>query len=168
MRVVAEPGAPFIVVVRWPDGVVAGAVVEATAKARSREDPGHHYTVNVDDASTGETGEANLARVPIGWLYLRVRKRGLATFDNWLEVRDDAPQTLEIALSRGGTIEGRVTAPDGTPVQGARLHDLGSRKVLSTTDAFGRCRIAAIGPDGITPVAAADGYGPGSPGGDSG
>ncbi len=162
VRIVIERGASLKVVVHGPDGVVAGAAVEATAKANSREDPGYRYTVDVDDAVTGEDGEASLGRVPVGWIHIGARKQGLAAERMWFEIPDTTARTVEITLSRGGTIEGKVTAPDGTPIQGARLHDRGRKEVLATTDAFGRYRIAAIDQSGIRAVADADGYGPGS------
>ncbi|MHC4164052.1 MAG: carboxypeptidase regulatory-like domain-containing protein [Planctomycetota bacterium] len=161
VRVVIEPGAPLTVIVRGPHGVVAGASIEATARARSRQDPGYYYTVDVDDAVTGEGGKANLGRVPDGWIRIRAQKQGLAADWKWFEIPDVSPRTVELKLGRGGTIEGQVTAPDGTPVQGARLHDRGRKEVLATTDAFGRYRITAINKAGIVPVAEADGHGPG-------
>lgn len=161
VRVVLEPGAPLTVIVRGPLGVVAGASIEATARARSLQDPDYYYNVDVDGAVTGKGGRGNLGRVPVGWIRIHARKQGLAADWKWFEIPDVSPRTVELELGRGGTIEGDVTAPDGTPVQGARLYDRGRKEVLATADAFGRYRITAIDRSGIVPVAEADGYGPG-------
>ncbi len=165
IRLVIERGAPCHVIVHGPGGVVAGATITAKGHAESLEQAGNYYSVDVDGAVTGEDGVANLGRVPVGWIHVHAKKTGLAWETQWFQIKDTSPRTVELTLGRGGTIMGMVTAPDGTPVEGARLHHKGQTDVLATTDAMGRYKITAIGKQGIVPLAEADGHGPGLFGG---
>lgn len=66
------------------------------------------------------------------------------------KVREDIPtsaRTLDLVLSRGATIAGQVTGPDGSPAAGARVYaGQDGRAPETRTDAAGRYRLPGVQP----------------------
>ncbi len=97
------------------------------------------------------------------------------TNNAWPDVTLEAPAQIEVSLKRGGSIEGRVTGADGTPIGGANVVAASSGNMASmwvgspaaVTDAEGRYRVDGVPPGDYHLAADARGFAQADAGGDA-
>lgn len=96
---------------------------------------------------TGADGSFTLDSLPRGWWSVEAVAKGyLSAVQSRLEVlRPPGLDRLEIVLSPGATLDGRVLAPDGSPVEGARVI-AGSDGRPAVTDEDGAYHLIDIPP----------------------
>jgi hypothetical protein len=113
------------------------------------------------ETRTQASGEYRVARIPSGTYDVRVSRTGYrrttrpgVTFGNGGQIL-----RLDIALTEGRTISGRVVADDGTPLLGATV--IGNNEEVSTcrTDAQGNFALRELGDSPVLAWASASGYG---------
>ncbi|MCZ6787506.1 MAG: carboxypeptidase-like regulatory domain-containing protein, partial [Planctomycetota bacterium] len=118
----------------------------------------------LDTVPTGPDGRAHLAAVMPGNVRIRIDHPRYAPEQLEIVVeRLDEPVEKEVVLSWGGTITGRVLAPDRTPVEGAKVT---RRRVYETaryalTDDEGHYELTGVAAGEVRVVATAETYGPG-------
>lgn len=109
-------------------------------------------------------GRVRFAAVPVGRAPVAVSAPGYAPRELWVVVAAGRPQSVEVRLTRGVRLEGRVVTPDGLPMPGARVatihYALGQDvpESATATDEAGRFELESVAPGRLALVASAPGY----------
>jgi hypothetical protein len=158
VTVVIRPGASISGQVVDAEGApLAGISLETSLAGRPEENvilfssPCFHQSGKTR-ASTGPKGLFTLAPLEPGWYTVRAAD-GLVESAPVRVASGQALRGMRLIAEHGAQVAGRVTAPDGSPVPGAKV-SCGS--VSAETDAAGRYRLTGIAP-GSRRVSAGDG-----------
>jgi len=110
---------------------------------------------------TDADGRMTIPGAPLGELRLNIAHDAWAAADRMVRLTSLEQTEVEVVLSLGGAIEGRITKPDGKPHAGALVH-LDDGKGRSTTSGEdGSYRIDRVKPGEHTVWVSAEGFGPG-------
>ncbi|MGQ0612634.1 MAG: carboxypeptidase regulatory-like domain-containing protein [Planctomycetaceae bacterium] len=157
--VVLRRGARVTLLVRAPDqsplpgAKVSGATVRRSATWR--------YTESSVETVTDAEGRALLGGQPEGEFEVRVAHPRYAPQLLTLAVDGLTPLERVVVLEEGGRVAGRVLAPSGDPVAGARVQIMGDARHATVSEADGSYLLTAVGEEGTLLAAEAEGYGPG-------
>jgi len=172
---VLQPGTRLSLVVRDPAGTplpdvrvrVAGTMFVLRYNPAGGFGPDREFQ-EFAETRTGSDGRAELGAVARRSVRVLLDHPRFARRTLELDLHDGEPVARDVRLSRGGTVRGRVTAPDGTPVAGARVwvRDDEGRAVRTGPD--GTYTLALVEPGNRAVFAAAEGCGASAFGGGSG
>ncbi len=112
------------------------------------------------ETTSDASGRFDCEGLPRGRHRLLIRARGFAPWYEYIELRTADTSEHVFHLTAGAAVVGRVTAENGEPIAGARVHARGFANLVghavTTTD--GRFRIDALQTDRLSLRASAMGY----------
>jgi RNA polymerase sigma factor (sigma-70 family) len=108
-------------------GVVRGTVRDAAGNgAQATIEVGAWKELAHQRVRSGADGAFELAGLPVGEVRLRVSHDRLGLAEATVTTTPDGPVAVELQLSRGRELKGRVVDPDGQPVAGVTLECIDS------------------------------------------
>jgi protocatechuate 3,4-dioxygenase beta subunit len=130
------------------DSVTGAPVIRAhvTLQGRSSDEVDRRY-----GATTGADGKFSISGIEPGSFLLTSERVGFVAIDKSPQVTlkaGDSKTDIEVKLTPTGTILGRVTDPDGEPVQGASVEAANAAYAVAsrTTDERGQFRLGGLMP----------------------
>jgi len=159
--IVLARGAPVTVVVLGPDRAPLPSA-QVFGESVWRRGWSVARALRSRTAGTDAQGRASLGGHAEGELEIRVSHESYPPVRVTHEIVGLKPVERVVVLQAGGAVTGRVFAPSGDPVAGARVRLLDDEARAAVSGEDGGYRLEGLGDGGAAIVAEAEGYGPGT------